>query len=529
MDRFSHTIGITLAMVAVLGAVGCKSPPPTTVKAIATEPNQLLWGDTHVHAGQLGQTGTETVAAVNVDTAHRWAKGLPVVHPETKAKVQLKTPLDFLIVTDDGARLGDGAWVAAAEAADRHYAPCRFTSFIGWRWSSELDGQNLHRVVFMKQGLEQAREFTPFSASEGAKLEDLWAWLAETSNQAGVDFIAIPHPPFLGETSGSNRSVITEETANTRMRWEPVASLTQMNGDFETHPTISPNDPFANFENSGTRAQEDFARTALLRGLQIDQRIGVNPFEFGLVGSTGSTTGLATADEDHFVGATSKGAADLSAQGLTGVWADENTRQAIFDAFERKEVYATTGPRIRVRFFGGWGFSKKAAGKPDMVNVGYTLGRPMGSRMTKPPKDDSTPKFLMYAVKDPNGANLDRIQIIKGWVDGEGVGHEKVYDVVWSGDRARDANGNVPPIEDPVDLKTGTSNDNIGASALHATWSDPKFDGDQHAFYYVRVLQVPSPRHTTYNALAQKRDPNQTGHPATIQERAYTSPIWYSP
>jgi hypothetical protein len=433
----------------------------------------------------------------------------------------------------------EAAWRGLVEAAERHYAPCAFTSFIGWEWTSEAGGRELHRVVFMDRGAEQARQFVPFSALDSAVPEDLWAWLAETSERVGTDFISIPTGSDLSggamyPEADSEGRPITAAYARTRMRWEPVAEVTQSKGDLETHPSLSPEDAFAGFEKlpGPPDAREgDYVRSALLRGLQIDREVGVNPYEVGMIGSTGSHTGLASAEEASFWGAMSADGlqgGELSAQGLTAVWAEENTRQSIFAAFKRREVYATTGPRIRVRFFGGWGFDRKQAAKYTMVNTGYTMGFPMGSDLTKGP-EGKAPSFMMYAVKDPDGANLDRIQLIKGWVDAEGKTHEKVYDVVWSGKRERDADGKLPPVMNTVDLKTGKQLPIEGAPALHGFWSDPDFDPSERAFYYLRVLQVPTPRHTLYDAIAFGVDPQESGHPPTIQERAYTSPIWYTP
>jgi len=528
MDSFLRSQCIPLALIAIAAASGCKSPPPTHSAVIAREPNQLFWGDTHVHAGST----THGAPTADQNTAYRWAKGLAVTDPQTQASVQLESPLDFLIVTDDAAGSGEEPWVRMVETADRHYAPCFFTTFIGWEWSSELGGKNLHRVVFIKQGQEQARKFAPFSASDGARPDELWAWLEETSNENGVDFIAVPHPPQLtgvgGATAGGG-SAPSRKASRMRARWEPVASVTEMIGDFETDPSVSSDDEFADFERSAAVSEEDFARRALLRGLQIAHQTGVNPFEFGMVGSTGAPTGLASTEEHNFVGAPAASKADLSAQGLTAVWAEENTRTSIFDAFERREVYATTGPRIRVRFFGGWNFEEKQANEPNMVDLGYKLGYPMGTRFTKRPGKEGAPSFLMYAVKDPLGANLDRIQIIKGWVDAEGSMQEKIYDVVWSGEREPGPDGKLPPLENTVDLASGAYDEKVGAPALHAFWSDPEFEDDERAFYYVRVLQAPTPRHTTYDALARQEKPSTHDHPATIQERAYSSPIWYTP
>ena len=598
-------IGRALWILTTLGAavLGCKGPPPTIPGAIAREPNRLLWGDTDVHTSYSADAYLLGNRSADPSTAYRFARGLPVVHPYTQAKVQLHTPLDFLVVADhaemlavplrlmegdarltgtatgkrwarmmaeghgleileqelgpsmragapiadlDDDELQQSAWNSIVQAAEQHYAPCAFTSFIGWEWTADPGGHALGRVIFMNQGAEQARQLVPFSALDSQRPEDLWAWLEDTSARLGTDFIAIPQQSNLSggmmypEVDSEGRP-ITAAYARTRMRWEPVAEVTQYEGDSETHPSLSPDDAFAGFEKFPQTSQPgegeakvsegDYARSALLRGLEIDQNVGANPYKFGMIGATNSHTGLASAEEANFWGAMSANGlegSDLSAQGLTAVWAEENTRASIFAAFKRKEVYATTGPRIRVRFFGGWAFDSKQADKFDMVKVGYTMGFPMGSDLTKGP-DGKAPGFLMYAVKDPDGANLDRIQMIKGWVDQEGKTHEKVFDVAWSADRERDADGKVPPVKNTVDLATAEYDNTVGAPALHGFWSDPDFDPAQRAFYYVRVLQIPTPRHTLYDAVAFGIDPEKTGHPPTIQERAYTSPIWYTP
>lgn len=547
MNRIGRGLWIVAALgTAAASVLGCKGPPPTHAGAIALEPNELLWGDTHVHTRNSTDALDEGNRSVDPDTAYRWAKGLPVVNPHTRARIQLQTPLDFLVVSDHAEMLQQRTWNDAVETAERHYAPCRFTTFIGWEWTAELDGQNLHRVIFMNEGAERARQITPLSSLGSPHPEDLWDWLAETSSRVGTDFIAIPHAPNLSgglmyPEVDSQGGPITEAYAQTRMRWEPVAEVTQIAGDSETHPTLSPDDELAGFEKLAPATGEArgeinegaYARSALLRGLRSGSALGANPFQFGMIGSTGTHAGLASAEEDNFWGGPAAelgglGSGDASAQGLTAVWAEENTRASIFDAFKRKEVYATTGPRIRVRFFGGWSFEAKQASKADMVNVGYTLGHPMGSDLKKPP-NGKAPGFLMYAVRDPEGANLDRIQLVKGWVDEEGRSHEKVYDVVWSKSRERGPDGKLPGAEDTVDLATASYDETRGAPALHGFWSDPEFDPEQPAFYYLRVLQIPTPRHTLYDAVARGVDPAQTGHPPTIQERAYTSPIWYTP
>lgn len=534
---------LTLLATMAPALLGCKGPPPTNPGVIAHEPNRLLWGDTHVHTSFSADAQLRGNRSVDPSTAYRWAKGLPVVHPYSQARVQLRTPLDFLVVADHAEGLKQAAWARAVEAAERHYAPCAFTTFIGWEWTSERGGDKLHRVVFMNEGAEQARQLTPFSAHDGPRPADLWNWLDETSSRVGTDFIAVPHSPNLGGGTmypevDSEGLPITPAYAQTRMRWEPVAEVTQIKGDSETHPSLSPDDDFADFETFPRNSKQGevqakisdgaYARTALLRGLQIGQSVGANPFQFGMIGSTGSDTGLASAEEDNFWGASPSELDAMSAQGLIAVWAEENTRTSIFEAFKRKEVYATTGPRMRVRFFGGWNFTAKQASKALMVNFGYTFGYPMGSDLAKAP-EGKAPSFLMYAVKDPEGANLDRIQLVKGWVDTEGKTREKVYDIAWAGGREHGPDGKLPPVTNTVSLATASSLDVEGAPSLRGFWSDPEFNPEQAAFYYLRVLQVPTPRHTLYDAVARGADPNETGRPPTIQERAYTSPIWYTP
>jgi hypothetical protein len=512
MKRISTALWILTALAATAtSAIGCKGPPPTNPAVIAREPNRLLWGDTHVHTSYSADARQPGRRAVDPNTAYRWAKGLPVVHPETRARIQLQRPLDFLAVTDHAEALGQTEWNELLDTAERHYAPCSFTTFIGWEWTAELGSGPIHRVVLMNGGAEKAGTLTPFSALEGGRPEDLWRWLDETSHRVEADFIAVPHIPDLGDVvmapkQNGEEHAMTATDAEARMRWERLAEVIQIEGDSEAE-----------------------ARTALLRGLQIAQAVGVNPFQFAMIGSTGSHTGIASADEAYFWGAAPGLAGrDANAQGLIGVWAEENTRASIFDAFERKEVYATTGPRIRVRFFGGWAFEAKQAQKANMVTLGYTFGHPMGSNLKGAP-DGKVPSFLMYAVKDPEDANLDRIELVKGWVDAEGNAHEEVYDVAWSAGRERGADGELPPVNNSVDLATASYENADGAAALRGFWSDPAFDPEQHAFYYLRVLQIPTPRHSLYDAVANQVDPSESGQPTTIQERAYTSPIWYSP
>ena len=605
--------GILIALALLTAA--CHGPPPTSPTVMAKEPTRLYWGDTHLHTSHSADAYFLQNRSAGPDTAYRWAKGLPVVHPSTRSRVQIRTSLDFLVVADHAEMLGvplklmngdpelnstatgrkwasmmragkgaevfehefgaaindnrpiadfdkdsikQAAWEDILAAASRHDAPCSFTSLIGWEWTSTPGGNNLHRVVFMPDGEEKARQFMPFSSFDGDKPEELWAWLEETSERVGTDFVAIPHNSNISggmmfDEVDSEGRPITAEYARMRMRWEPVVEVTQIKGDSETHPKLSPNDELAGFETyshllkvGGGQAEVDagdYVRSALQRGLQIDAKVGANPYKFGVVGSTDSHTGLSSAEELNFWGksgidstpestfipiaADMKGA-DMSGSGLAAVWAEENTRSSLFAAFKRKEVYATTGPRIRVRFFGGWHFKSKIKKSTALVQIGYAFGHPMGSDLTKAP-DGEAPKFLMYAVRDPKGANLDRMQVVKGWVDADGQAHEKIYDVALAGVRQYDEQGRALPLASTVDLTTGDYANTAGAPSLLAHWEDPDFDRTHRAFYYLRVIQIPTARHTLEDAVALGMSPRDTGHPPVIQERAYSSPIWYTP
>ncbi|MEM7435412.1 MAG: DUF3604 domain-containing protein [Myxococcota bacterium] len=451
-----------------IASIGCKTTPPTNPAAIKAEPSMLLWGDTHVH-------GAHSAGAHGVDPheAYLWAQGVDVTDPRTNTKVKLETALDFLVVTQDAENMNQASWEHVVEAAEKAYEPCHFTSFIGWEWGTPRDGDlDVHRIVIMKQDARQAEELQPWTSRVDGKPESLWAWLGAVHARRETDFIVIPHA---GDVASHEIGPIDEEEAITRAHWEPVASF---GGSARSDST------------SGS-PRENFARSVLLRGLKVGQEVGVNPFKFGVVGAEGQD------------------GADFAAPGLTAVYAEENTRQAIFAALERKEVYATTGPRMRIRLFGGWNFEGKQANETNMVALGYTLGHPMGSDLRGRPKDKG-PGFLMYAVKDPSGANLDRMQIIKGWVEADGTTHSETYDAVWSGDRQRGEDGTVPALAGD------------GAESLLGFWSDANFDATQAAFYYLRVLQAPTPGAPGVPAEATAESP-------TIQERAYTSPIWYTP
>ena len=459
------------------------------------------------------------------------------------------------------------AWREAAAAADAHNEPGRFTAFIGWEWSSMPGGANLHRVVMTDANATQAATFRPFSSIDSPYPDDLWRWLERTAAATGARFLAIPHNSNISKGMmfpevTLRGAALDADHARLRMRWEKVIEVTQIKGDSEVHPALAPNDEFATFERYPFFLQRDpaadvyspsagdYARPALKRGLALGERLGVNPFQFGLIGSTDSHTGLATAQEDNFAGkmatdsmpeskdvvVISGGASGwvMSASGLAAVWATANTRAEILSAMQRRETYATTGPRIRLRFFGGWqgaNGSAAAASSGDaaaVANGGIEDGRtPMGGEL-KPPVGGAKLVFEVEALKAPAGANLDRVQIVKGWLDAAGQVQEEVFDVVWAGERERSSTGKLPVVGNTVDLATGRYRNAIGAAELTASWSDPAFDAGQPAFYYARVLEIPTPRHTHLDALALGMERAERG-PPTIQERAYSSPIWYAP
>lgn len=455
-------------------------------------------------------------------------------------------------------------WYDEIAAAERYNEPGVFTAFAGWEWSSHADNRNLHRVVFSPAEPDALRAFFPYSNLDSVRPEDLWAWLEQTSRTTGAEFVAIPHNSNMSTglmfaTVDSDGRPMNADYARTRSRWEPVVEVTQVKGTSEVHPALAPNDEFAEFEIFRRLffAQEpvpdrgDYARSALLRGLEIERGIGVNPYRFGLIGSSDIHTGLATLEESDFGGAVSRDirpadrraaaerpyppnaaarldAWNLSASGLAGVWAAENTREAIFRAFMRREVYATTGTRIGLRLFGGFDFAARDAEAPDLAALGYRRGVPMGSTLAAAPSGRAL-TLLIHAVKDPAGANLDRVQVVKGWLDDSGESHERVFDAVWAGDRRPDARGILPAVGNTVDLSSATYTNSIGAAQLAVVWTDPEFDPELPAFYYVRVLEIPTPRHQVYDAVALGMDAAETGYATTLQERAYSSPIWYTP
>jgi hypothetical protein len=463
-------------------------------------------------------------------------------------------------------------WERITTAAEHFNAPGQFTALIGFEWTSSPGGNNLHRNVIFRDGKDDADQVLPFSNYDSTDPEELWAWMQAYEDKTGGRMLAIAHNGNL-----SNGLMFDDRTrsgkrldldyAVRRMRWERVYEVTQMKGDGEAHPSLSPNDEFADYGtwDKGSFGAEpktpdmlprEYARQAYKRGLAYEDKLGANPFKFGLIGSTDSHTSLATTEENNYFGKATPGepsddperfnekitgylqepgGPDITirhyktlAAGLAAVWATDNTREAIWDAINRKEVYATTGTRMTVRVFAGFDFEAADVQRPDFARAGYERGVPMGGDLRVAP-DGQAPAFMIRALRDVDGANLDRVQIVKGWMDGNGNLQEQVYDVLCSDDRAiNDQYRCERPVGNTVDVANASYTNSIGDALMMAYWQDPEFDPDQRAFYYVRVLEIPTPRWTTYDAAFFGVDLPQ-GVPPSHQERAYTSPIWYAP
>jgi hypothetical protein len=591
-------------------------------------PTRPFFGDTHLHTSFSMDAGAFGARLTPRD-AYAFARGGEVT-ASAGQRARLSRPLDFLVVADhsdgmgffplllkaDPAILADpqgrkwsemirtgqgaeaagdiivsfgkgaiskailpvpgtpayrGAWQETIAAAEGANEPGRFTAFIGYEWTSNTSGNNLHRNVIFRDGAERARQVEPYTTIKPLGSDDprdLWSWMAAYQDATGGRVLAIAHNgnlsnglmfPFV-EAFGRK---LDRDYAETRARWERLYEVTQTKGTGEAHPFLSPNDEFADFEiwdkgnldGSVAKTNDmlpfEYARSALKLGLQLERQLGVNPYRFGMIGSSDAHTGLAAMEEENFFGKTTpqepspeRLAAtfvnnpttgvkimdwEVSASGYAAVWATENTREALFDAMERRETYATTGSRMTVRLFGGWRFEAADAATRDPALAGYAKGVPMGGELRDAPAG-AAPSFLVAALKDPIGANLDRIQIVKGWLDAEGEAHERVHDVVW-GDadrRKRGRDGRVPPVGSTVDVANAVWTNTIGDPELIAVWTDPDFDADQRAFYYARVLEIPTPRWTAYDAKRFGVEP-LPGTTMTLQERAYTSPIWYAP
>lgn len=450
-------------------------------------------------------------------------------------------------------------WSEEVDAAQKNYVPGKFTTLIAWEWTAMLqpDGLNLHRNVITNADGASGKSFIPFSASDSERPEDLWAWLAKTKARTGIDMFAIPHNSNLSggrmfALTDSDGKAITPEYAKMRAAWEPLVEITQSKGTSEVRPELALDDEFAEFEirrklligKPTPPDAGDYVRSALLGGIKLKTRIGVNPFKLGIIGSTDSHTGMSNVTESDFTGKLVMDMPlsqhykpkqfvifpdwEMSASGRAAVWATSNTRQAIFAAMKRKEVYGTTGTRIGLRVFGGFNFAPSDARAKNVADIGYSKGIPMGGDLTAAPRGKA-PEFLIHAVKDPLSGNLDRIQVVKGWVDAKGDTHTKIYDAAWSGNRSKGSNGKVPAVGNTVNIKTGLYTNAIGAVQLSTVWKDPDFNPKETAFYYVRVIEIPTPRHSLLDAIALGILVSETKEPATIQERAYSSPIWYNP
>jgi hypothetical protein len=483
---------------------------------------------------------------------------------------QMKLPEQILKDYAPGSRVTRNVWERIVDAAEQYNEPGRFTALIGYEWTSVPKGMNLHRNVILRDGAMRAKQVVPLTTQPPFGTTDpmdLYQWLENYEKTTNGQALALAHNGNLsnGWMFPIDRTYaggkVNKKYAEQRARWEPLYEMTQMKGDGETHPLLSPDDEFADYENWDkgnldlTELKKDemlageYAREGLKRGLMLENKLGINPYKFGMVGATDSHTTLATAEEENFFSKSvsvepsktrinhpfikSKLGAiegyEPVASGYQGVWATENTREAIFDAMLRKETYATTGPRIPVRFFGGWDFSDNDLRSRAPAFRGYEKGVPMGGDLTAVPEGKNAPTFMVYALRDPVGANLDRIQIIKGWLDEKGKTHERVYDVAVSDGRKIDENGRCKTsVGNTVDIEAANWTNTIGASELATVWTDPDFDPKQKAFYYARVIEIPTPRWVLYDKVRLGAEIPKEAK-LIHQERAYTSPIWYNP
>jgi hypothetical protein len=601
------------------------SPFVERSKADANFAEGLFWGDTHLHtsystdAGMIGNR-------LGPEEAYRFALG-EVVTTSSGQRARLIRALDFLVVSDhaenlglapmiaesnsellksewgrelhDMVKAGNGyeaflkwgeeavavntdqidnpkitrtVWDRQIAAAEKYNDPGRFTALIGFEWTSLNNMENpsnLHRVVFFKDSGDKAGKVLPFSTFDSEDPEKLWEYMAAYERDTGGTVMAIPHNGNLSNglmfnIERLNGQPIDKGYAETRMRWEPLIEVTQIKGDGEAHPKLSPTDEWADYgtwdkaDIAGFKPKEDwmlqyeYARTALQVGLQQEEKLGVNPFKFGMIGSTDSHTSLASTREENYWGkmasaepspdrfehyviksldgseATSTFEYETLASGLMAVWGRENTREALFDAMQKKEVYATTGTRMVVRFFGGWDYEESDVYQPDAVSIGYARGVPMGGDLPRS-SGGKAPVFMVGALKDPWGANLDRIQIVKGWVDEKGERHERLYDVAVSDGRTIGSDGRCKTlVGDTVDEANATYLNNIGDASLRAVWTDPDFNPKHRAVYYARVLEIPTPTWQAFDAsFFSVTMPDHV--PLSHQDRAYTSPIWYTP
>ena len=586
-----------------------------------------FFGDTHVHTSYSADAAF-VGNVLGPDAAYRFAKGQEV-EASLGTPAKLSRPLDFIVVADHSDNLGLGpmaiagdpslkgsdfgrfaienmqsgngaavfdawrksratvgdpmkgdtaslasAWKHIVDTAESHNEPGTFTAFIGYEWTSVPQGNNLHRNVIYRGGRAVAGQVLPYTSYESEDAEKLWQWMENYEKTTGDQVLAIPHNGNLSnglmfdDVTFTDRKPIDKSYAKRRQRWEPLYEVTQMKGDGEAHPLLSPSDEFADFETwdkSGINSVEpktpdmlprEYTRGALKRGLAYEMALGVNPFKFGMVGSTDTHTSIIGTEEDNYFGKVtplepsnseerfwevvagrrpSVDGSDIkvyawqtSSSGLVGVWAEENTRDSLWDAMKRKEVFATTGTRIQVRVYAGYGLDPKALERGDFPNEVMDKVVPMGGDLIEV-EGGITPGFYVQALRDPMAANLDRVQMIKGWLDEKGQTQERVYDIAVSGERKIDSDGRViKSVGNTVDVTEASYENTIGDADLATYWQDPDFDPKQKAFYYVRVLEIPTPRWTTIDAkLFEREIPKEA--PISIQERAYTSPIWYTP
>lgn len=580
-------------------------------------PQNVYWGDTHLHTRNSADAYSLGNMNLTPADAYRFARGQAIM-AHNGMQVQLRRPLDFLVVSDHAEYLGGyyrfnvndplvvntdagkqwagyiasgdsvkmiaaftasmsdpennypfpedvrrAIWTDVAQTSDDYNVPGVFTAFTGYEWTSMINGNNLHRVVIYKDSADKVAQLPPFSGQDSLDPRDLWQALADYEATTGGEVFAIAHNGNLSNgmmfpSQTVDGQPLTTAYAEMRERWEPVYEVSQVKGDGEAHPTLSPQDEFADYENwdwdniGRTQDKEEwmlkheYARSALKLGLKYEQELGTNPFKFGMIASTDGHNTFSTAQEDNFFGKfpESEPAAErtenamagnqlwqnwrIVASGYAAVWARENTRESLFAAMKRREVYATTGSRINVRFFGGWEFQADDVNRPNYLDIGYGQGVPMGGDLTGARRGQA-PTFMVTAAKDPDGPNLDRVQVIKGWLDSKGQLQERVYDVAWSGSRKPDPQtGKVPAVGSTVKVATAEYDNSIGAPTLATVWQDPDFDRTERAFYYVRVIEIPRPRWTAYDAAYfDLKLPDEV--PMVIQDRAYTSPIWYTP
>ena len=601
---------------------------PPAAAPVSAPQTQVFFGDTHLHTALSIDAGTFG-NRLGLDEAYRFTRG-EAVQASTGVDgqgqpllAQLRRPLDFVVVADHSDAMGvfqmiinedpqimqyedarrwsemikagrttDAAsdiitnfsqgnlsfktndpelmtkvWQETVEAAEKYNEPGKFTAFIGYEWTSLVEGNNLHRNVIYRDNGDKALQTLPFTNEDSSDPEDLWNAMAEYEERTGGKLLAIPHNGNLSngmmfDVETLSGDPLTAEYAAERQKWEPLYETTQIKGDGETHPhpLLSPDDEFADYEtwdignldNSELKTPEmlpgEYARSGLKRGLEFDQKLGVNPYKFGQIGSTDAHTSLPAVEEDNFYGKHSgvepgpkrwedvviRGVEEniygwqMAASGYAAVWAAENTREALWDAMKRRETYATTGSRMTVRFFGGFDFDGSESVDGLYAAPGYAKGVPMGGDLSSAP-EGTAPSFLVAAEMDELSGNLDRIQIIKGWLDADGNAQERVYDVAVSGGREIGPDGRCrTPVGNTVKVHEGSFENIIGAPALNAVWSDPEFDPAQRAFYYARVIEIPTPRWTAYEALRYGIElPDEVE--MVTQERAYTSPIWYTP